>query len=117
MTRSNPAPLAPLDENINRTLRLLAQERELAEARSRSEERGQQVGPGVRGVEVEIEVEMAENQLQGGAAQPQNHNEGAAAEEAPKTMGYYMAPRPADIQPPSCIRLWPPTTLKLSQLL
>ncbi|CAL1400388.1 unnamed protein product [Linum trigynum] len=118
MTRSNPTPLVPLDENINKTLRLLAWERELAESMRRSEERGQQLCPGVSGVEVEgvegevdIGVEMVENQREGGAAQAHNHNDEAAEEEAPRTMRYYMAPRPADIQSLSCTHLWRPLLL------
>ncbi|CAL1380730.1 unnamed protein product [Linum trigynum] len=96
MTRSNPPPLTPLDEDINRTLRLLARERELAEARRRSEERGQQVGPRFEGIEGEVEVEMSANQPQ--AANPAlNPNAVAGAEEEPRTMGYYMAPRAAHI--------------------
>ncbi|CAL1388463.1 unnamed protein product [Linum trigynum] len=107
MTRSNSAPLVPLDENINRTLQLLARKRELAEARRRSEERGQQFCHGVSGVEVEgvegefdIGVEMAKNQQGGGAAQSHNQNDEAAEEEAPRTMCYYMAPWLEDIQSP-----------------
>ncbi|CAL1381906.1 unnamed protein product [Linum trigynum] len=106
MTRSNPTPLLPLGEDINRTLQLLARERELAEARRRSERRGQQLGAGISGevveeVEVEpvIEVEMEWNQRQD-AAQAHQLNDAAEEEDAPRTMGYYMAPRPADIQSP-----------------
>ncbi|CAL1391338.1 unnamed protein product [Linum trigynum] len=93
MTRSNPKPLAPLNENLNCTLRLLARERELAEARRRIEERGQlQVGPEVEAeVEERREVKMAANQnAQGG--------EGAAVGEQLRTMGYYMTPRMTNIQ-------------------
>ncbi|CAL1388477.1 unnamed protein product [Linum trigynum] len=104
MTRSNPSPR---DEDINLTLRLLARERELAEARRRSKERGQQFGPGVSGVEVEevkgepnIGIEMAGNQREAGATQARNLNDAAAEEKAPRTMGYYMAPLPVDIQSP-----------------
>ncbi|CAL1412254.1 unnamed protein product [Linum trigynum] len=107
MTRSNPTPLLPRDEDINRTLRLLAREREIAEERRRSEERGQQFGPGVSGVEVEevegepdIGVEMAGNQREAGAAQAHNLNDAEMEKESPRTMGYYMAPRPEDIQYP-----------------
>ncbi|CAL1372290.1 unnamed protein product [Linum trigynum] len=81
------------------TLRLLARERELAKARRRIEERGQQVGPRFGGIEGEVEVEMAGNQHRG--ANPlQNHNEEARAEEEPRTMGYYMTPQAVDIQSP-----------------
>ncbi|CAL1382270.1 unnamed protein product [Linum trigynum] len=65
MTRSNPIPLTPLDEDINRTLRLLTREREQAESRRRSEEKGQQVGPGIERIEGEVEVEIAGNQHRG----------------------------------------------------
>ncbi|CAL1401977.1 unnamed protein product [Linum trigynum] len=99
MTEINPTPLTPLDKNIKRTLRLLARERELAEARRRIEERGQQVDPGFGGIEVEVEVEMAENQHRG--ANPlQKQNEEAGVEEEPRAMGYYMAPWAVDIQSP-----------------
>ncbi|CAL1355184.1 unnamed protein product [Linum trigynum] len=54
ITRSNLAPLVPLDGNLNRTFGLLDRERELAESRRRIEERGQrQVG-----LEVEVEEEV-----------------------------------------------------------
>ncbi|CAL1381408.1 unnamed protein product [Linum trigynum] len=103
MTRSNSAPLLPLDEDINRTLRLLARKRELAEA-MRSEIRGQHLGPGVSGEEVEevevelvVVVEMAWNQRQDGASQACQLNDAAEEEEAPRMMGYYIATRPADI--------------------
>ncbi|CAL1353779.1 unnamed protein product [Linum trigynum] len=89
MTRSNPAPLLPRDEDINRTLRLLARERELVEARRRGEERGQQFGPSASGEEVEevevepvVGVEMAGNQRQEGVAQARNLKDEAAEEEA-----------------------------------
>ncbi|CAI0459784.1 unnamed protein product [Linum tenue] len=41
MTRSNPEDLIPRDDNINHTLRLLARERELREARERLQFRAQ----------------------------------------------------------------------------
>ncbi|CAL1381778.1 unnamed protein product [Linum trigynum] len=98
MTQSNPTALAPLDENTNRTLRLLARERELAEARRRIEERGQpQVGPGIEGVVVEEEFESEEKRSEAEMATNQEAQAGAA--EQPWTMSYYMAPRAADIQP------------------
>ncbi|CAL1381517.1 unnamed protein product [Linum trigynum] len=100
MTRSNPTPLVLLDEDINRTLRLLARERELAEARRRSERGGQQLGSGVSGevveeVEVEpvIEEEMVEKQRQDGAAQVRHMNEEAGEEGAPRTMGVLYGPK------------------------
>ncbi|CAL1378900.1 unnamed protein product [Linum trigynum] len=99
MTRSNPTPLTPLDEDINRTLRLLAREREQAEARRRSEERGKQVGLGIEGIEGEFEVEMAGDQHRGANLLPIPNFE-ARVEEEPRTMRYYMAPRAADIQSP-----------------
>ncbi|CAL1388462.1 unnamed protein product [Linum trigynum] len=43
---------------------------------------------------------MAENQREAGAVQARNLNDAAAEEEAPRTMRYYMAPRPANIQSP-----------------
>ncbi|CAL1412039.1 unnamed protein product [Linum trigynum] len=43
--------------------------------------------------------ELKENQHRG-ANQLQNQNEEAGAVEEPRTMGYYMAPRAADIQSP-----------------
>ncbi|CAL1379655.1 unnamed protein product [Linum trigynum] len=99
MTRSNPVPLLPLDEDINQNLRLLAQERELAEARIRSERRGQQLGPGVSGEEVEevevepvVVVEMAGNQRQD-ASQARQLNDAAGKEEAPRTMGVLYGPK------------------------
>ncbi|CAL1379048.1 unnamed protein product [Linum trigynum] len=99
MIRSNPAPLTPLDEDINRTLRLLAREREQAEAKRRSEERGKQVGPKVEAIEEGVVVEMAANQHRGANPLP-NPNGEAEAKEGPRTMGYYMAPRATDIQSP-----------------
>ncbi|CAL1395648.1 unnamed protein product [Linum trigynum] len=100
MNRSNLTPLIPLDEDINRTLRFLALEKEQAEARKRrSEEGGQHVGAEVEGIEREVEVEMAANQPQAANPTP-NANAEAEAEEEPRTMGYYMAPRAADIQLP-----------------
>ncbi|CAL1394341.1 unnamed protein product [Linum trigynum] len=64
----------------------------------------QQVGPEFEGIEGEVEVEMAGNQHRG-ANPHQNPNVEAGAEEEPRTMGYYMAPRAADIQSPI---LYPP---------
>ncbi|CAL1370315.1 unnamed protein product [Linum trigynum] len=123
MTRSNPIPLLPSDEDINRTLRLLARERELAEARSRSEERGQQFGPGVRGVEVEevegepdIGVEMAGNQREVGAAQDRNLNDAATEEEIPRKMGYYMAHGRRTFNRRSCTLPWRPTISRSSRI-
>ncbi|CAL1370201.1 unnamed protein product [Linum trigynum] len=89
MIRSSPTPLAPLDEDLNRTLRHLAHERELAEARRRIEEEVV-VEEGVDSEEEGSVAEMADNQPAQGRV---------AAEEQPSTMGYYMAPRLADIQP------------------
>ncbi|CAL1401880.1 unnamed protein product [Linum trigynum] len=43
---------------------------------------------------------MAVNQRQDGAAQARHMNEEAGEEGAPRTMGYYMAPRSAYIQSP-----------------
>ncbi|CAL1412302.1 unnamed protein product [Linum trigynum] len=96
MTRSNPTPLTPLDEDINQTLRLLAREREQAEARRRSEERGQQVDHGIEVVKEEVEVEMAGNQNRGANPLP-NPNGEAGAEKGLRNMRYYMAPRAEDI--------------------
>ncbi|CAL1382146.1 unnamed protein product [Linum trigynum] len=87
MNRSNPTPLAPLDEDLNRTLRHLARERELVEARRRIEEEIL-VEEGVDSKEEESEAEMAANQPA----------QGAAVEEQRRTMGYYMDPRPTNIQ-------------------
>ncbi|CAL1413684.1 unnamed protein product [Linum trigynum] len=89
MTQSNSTPLAPLDEDLKRTLRHLARERELAEARRRIKEE----------VVVEEGVEFEEEGSEAEMAANQPAQEEAAAEEQPRTMGYYMAPRPTDIQP------------------
>ncbi|CAL1381875.1 unnamed protein product [Linum trigynum] len=43
---------------------------------------------------------MAANQQGGGASQVHNHNDEAADEEISRTMGYYMSPRPVDIESP-----------------
>ncbi|CAL1412037.1 unnamed protein product [Linum trigynum] len=99
MTRSNPLHLTPLDEDINRTLRLLAREREQAEARRRSEERGQQVGHRIEVIEGGVEVEMTGNQHREANPLPNPTGE-AEVEKVPMTMGYYMDPRAADIQSP-----------------
>ncbi|CAL1410249.1 unnamed protein product [Linum trigynum] len=89
MTRSNLTPLAPLDEDLNRTLRHLDRERELAEARRGIKEEVI-VEEGVDFEEERSEAEMAANRPSQG---------GAGTEEKPSTMLYYMALRSADIQP------------------
>ncbi|CAL1370219.1 unnamed protein product [Linum trigynum] len=89
MTRSNPTPLAPLDENLNHTLRHLARERELA--------------VDVRRIEKEIVVEEGFDSEEEGSEANMSDNQpapgGAVTEEQPRTMGYYMAPRTVDILP------------------
>ncbi|CAL1359685.1 unnamed protein product [Linum trigynum] len=72
-----------------------------------NERGGQQLSSGVSGggveevkVEPVVEEEMAGNQRQEGGAQARHMNVAAGEEGAPRTMGYYMAPRPADIQSP-----------------
>ncbi|CAL1372021.1 unnamed protein product [Linum trigynum] len=95
MTWRNPSPLVPLDETINRTLRLLAREWELVEARRKIEEREQpQFDPEV---EVEEEVELEEEE--GSEAEMVENQNAQERNEETRTMGYYMAPRAADIQP------------------
>ncbi|CAL1381779.1 unnamed protein product [Linum trigynum] len=85
---------APLDKNLNRTLRLLAREWELVEARRRIEERGQpQFGHEVEGVAVEEEFESKEEGSE--AEMVANQEAQAEVAEQPRTMGYYMAPRAA----------------------
>ncbi|CAL1400322.1 unnamed protein product [Linum trigynum] len=97
MTRSNPTPLAPLDENLNRTLRLLAREWELAEARRRIEERGQpQVGHEVEEVVVEEEFESEEEE--GSEAEMAENQNAPDGDDEPRTMDYYMAQRAVDIR-------------------
>ncbi|CAL1370891.1 unnamed protein product [Linum trigynum] len=100
MTRSNPTPLLPREEDINRTLPLLARDRELAEARRRSEEWNQREEGEEEEGEPIVGAEIAENQREAKAGQARNLNDVVAEKEAPTTMGYYIAPRPADIQSP-----------------
>ncbi|CAL1355186.1 unnamed protein product [Linum trigynum] len=56
---------------------------------------------------------MAGNQRQDGASQARHMNEEAGEEGAPRTMGYYMAPRSADIQTPI---LHPPMAANNSEI-
>ncbi|CAL1354617.1 unnamed protein product [Linum trigynum] len=60
-------------------------------------------------VEPVVVVEMAGNQSQDGAAHARQLNDVAEEEETSRTMEYYMAPRPADIESPI---LYPPVAAK-----
>ncbi|CAL1355462.1 unnamed protein product [Linum trigynum] len=98
MTRSNLTHFSPLDENPNRTLRLLARGRELEEARRRIEEGEQpQVGPKEE-IVVEEDFDSEEEGSVANMAANQHDPGGSSVEEQARTMGYYIAPRVADIQ-------------------